>query len=104
MQANLLAATSDHPDAANQVYNVAFGDRTTLNELYESMRIILAERDSNIATAKPVYQDFRTGDVRHSLADISKAATLLGYAPSHNAQQGLKETAAWFIKNGFNDE
>ncbi|MDX2463110.1 MAG: SDR family oxidoreductase [Porticoccus sp.] len=104
VQANLLAATSDHPDAANQIYNVAFGDRTTLNELYESMRTILAERDSNISEAKPVYQDFRTGDVRHSLADISKAATLLGYAPSHNAQQGLKETVEWFIKNGFNDE
>lgn len=103
VQANLLAATSDHPDAANQVYNVAFGDRTTLNELYESMRTILAKHDSNIATAKPVYQDFRTGDVRHSLADISKAATLLGYAPNHNAQQGLKETAEWFMKNGFND-
>jgi UDP-N-acetylglucosamine 4-epimerase len=103
VQANLLAATSDHPDAANQIYNVAFGDRTTLNELYESMRTILAERDSNISTAKPVYQDFRTGDVRHSLADISKAATLLGYAPSHNAQQGLEETAEWFIKNGFNN-
>lgn len=103
VQANLLAATSNHPEAPNQVYNVAFGDRTTLNELYESMRTILSEQNSQIAVVKPVYQDFRTGDVRHSLADISKAANLLGYAPSHNAQQGLKETAEWFIKNGFND-
>ncbi|MCL4119694.1 UNVERIFIED_CONTAM: hypothetical protein GTU68_034053 [Idotea baltica] len=103
VQANLLAATSNHPDAPNQVYNVAFGDRTTLNELYESMRTILTEHDSHISTAKPVYQDFRTGDVRHSLADTSKAVTLLGYAPSHNAQQGLKETAEWFIKNRLDD-
>jgi len=103
VQANLLAATSNHPEAPNQVYNVAFGDRTTLNELYESMRTILADHKSHIAAAKPVYQDFRTGDVRHSLADISKAANLLGYSPGHNAQQGLKETAEWFIKNGFND-
>jgi UDP-N-acetylglucosamine 4-epimerase len=103
VQANLLAATSNHSEAPNQVYNVAFGDRTTLNELYESMRTILSDHDSHIAAAKPVYHDFRTGDVRHSLADISKAANLLGYSPSHNAQQGLKETAEWFIKNGFND-
>jgi len=103
VQANLLAATSNHPDATNQIYNVAFGDRTTLNELHSSMCAVLAEHDSNIATAKPVYQDFRAGDVRHSLADISKATNLLGYAPSHNAQQGLKETAKWFIKNSLNN-
>jgi UDP-N-acetylglucosamine 4-epimerase len=97
VQANLLAATTTNTNAINQVYNVAFGQKTTLNELYRSMQSILSETHKNIATAEPIYQDFRTGDVRHSLADISRAATLLGYSPSHDAKQGLRETAEWFL-------
>ena len=102
VQANILAGTTSNSDAINQVYNVAFGQRTTLNELYESMRNILSEKHASIAQAKPHYQDFRAGDVRHSLADISKAATLLGYSPSHDAQQGLRETAEWFMNKKLN--
>ena len=69
------------PDAVNQVYNVAVGDRTTLNELFEAIRVLLAPRFPHLAGFTPSYRDFRAGDVRHSLADITKARTLLGYEP-----------------------
>ena len=99
VQANLLAATTTNPDAINQVFNVAFGERTSLNELFESIRDLVTEKHPELATAKPQYEDFRPGDVRHSLADISKAKMLLGYQPSHSAQQGLSETANWFMEH-----
>ncbi|MCW8907291.1 MAG: SDR family oxidoreductase [Sedimenticola sp.] len=97
VQMNLLAATSNNPDAVNQVYNVAVGTRTTLNELYREIRSRLAVRDERVAAREPEYADFRPGDVRHSLADISKAENLLGYAPTHTLQQGLDETVDWFV-------
>ena len=97
IQANLLAATSQHAEAANQVYNVAVGDRTTLNQLYEAIRTNLAPRFPHLADAKPVYRDFRAGDVRHSLADISKAQTRLGYAPTHRIGEGLAEAMDWYV-------
>ncbi len=81
----------------NQVYNVAVGDRTTLNQLYENLRVNLVEQFPHLTNAKPIYRDFRAGDVRHSLADISKAQRLLGYAPSHRIAEGLKEAMAWYI-------
>jgi UDP-N-acetylglucosamine 4-epimerase len=99
VQANILAATTSNPSAVNQVYNVAFGERTTLNELYHAMKSELARRYEHIAAAEPIYQDFRAGDVRHSLADITRASSLLSYAPTHSAQQGLRETATWFMDN-----
>ncbi len=99
IQANLLAATTDNPDATNQVYNVAVGDRTTLNELCGFLIKHLAERYPHLQDYKPSYRDFRAGDVRHSLADIGKAATLLGYAPSHKIDAGLQESMAWYINN-----
>ncbi len=88
VQANLLAATVLTPEAVNQVYNVAVGDRTTLNELFALIRDNLAVNGIHV-DIKPVYRDFRAGDVRHSVADISKAANLLGYSPSHRINQGL---------------
>ena len=97
IQANLLAATSTHAEAANQVYNVAVGDRTSLNELFEVIRAILSPRFSHLSDAKPVYREFRAGDVRHSLADISKAQTRLGYAPTHRIGEGLSEAMVWYI-------
>jgi UDP-N-acetylglucosamine 4-epimerase len=97
IQANLLAATSNHPDAATQVYNVAVGDRTTLNELFEAIRSLLLPRFPHLADFKPVYRDFRSGDVRHSLADISKATTRLGYAPTHRIHAGLAEAMDWYV-------
>ncbi len=97
IQANLLAATSTHADAANQVYNVAVGERTSLNQLYEAIRANLAPQFPHLADARPVYREFRAGDVRHSLADIAKAQTRLGYAPSHRINEGLAEAMAWYI-------
>ena len=99
VQANLLAATAEHPDAANQVYNVAVGDRTTLNDLFEAIRATLEPRFPHLKDFKPVYRDFRAGDVRHSLADISKAQTLLGYAPSHRIKEGLVEAMDWYVSD-----
>lgn len=97
IQANLLAATSQHADAANQVYNVAVGDRTTLNQLFESIRVLLASKFPHLADFKPVYRDFRAGDVRHSLADISKARTRLGYEPTHRIGEGMAEAMDWYV-------
>jgi UDP-N-acetylglucosamine 4-epimerase len=84
-------------DLTNQVYNVAVGDRTTLNQLYEQLHLNLLTSYPHLHDAKPVYRDFRAGDVLHSLADISKATTLLGYQPTHRLVAGLKVAMAWYI-------
>lgn len=99
VQANVLAALAEDPVAGNQVYNVAVGERTSLNQLYESIRAELATRYTHLQNAKPVYRDFRAGDVRHSLADISKAERLLGYQPTHRIGEGLGEAMDWYIAN-----
>ncbi len=99
IQANLLAATSQHADAANQVYNIAVGDRTTLNQLFEAIRSLLEPTFPRLAGVKPVYRDFRAGDVRHSLADISKARTRLGYEPTHRIGEGLAESMDWYVRD-----
>lgn len=98
VQANLLAATAEHPDAANQVYNVAIGDRTTLNDLYEAIRSALEPRYHHLKDSRPGYRDFRAGDVRHSLADITKARRLLGYEPTHRIKEGLVEAMDWYAR------
>ena len=97
VQANLLAATAINEDASNQVYNVAVGDRTSLNQLYFHLRDNLASRFPYLNEAKPDYREFRSGDVRHSLADISKGENLLGYNPTHRIGKGLKEAMAWYV-------
>jgi UDP-N-acetylglucosamine 4-epimerase len=99
VQANLLAATTANPAAVNQVYNVAVGERTTLNELFRLIESGLRERDAALPEQQPVYQEFRAGDVRHSLADISKAKTLLGYEPTHAIRDGLAAALDWYRKN-----
>jgi UDP-N-acetylglucosamine 4-epimerase len=96
-QINLLAATSENPESTNQVYNVAVGDRTTLNQLYEALRSNLVAQFPHLENAKPVYRDFRAADVRHSLADISKAAAFLGYQPTHRVGDGLKVAMDWYV-------
>jgi UDP-N-acetylglucosamine/UDP-N-acetylgalactosamine 4-epimerase len=96
VQANLLAATCSNPEGLNQVYNVAASARTTLNELFEALRTRLAAVFPHLKNAKPIYQDFRAGDVRHSQADISKALRLLGYQPSHTLETGLDEALHWY--------
>ena len=99
VQANLLAALSDNPAASNQVYNVAVGARTSLNELYLMLHGLLVERFPHLRDYRPDYADFRAGDVRHSQADIGKAATLLGYAPTHDVARGLRQAIHWYVGN-----
>lgn len=86
------------PDPTNQVYNVAVGDRTTLNDLYRHLRDNLASQFPHLQAAQPVYRDFRAGDVRHSQADVSKAKRLLGYAPTHRLAEGLAEAMGWYVR------
>ena len=97
VQANILAALSPE-NGFNQVYNVALGDRTTLNELFESIKGALSENHIEY-DKEPIYQDFREGDVRHSQADISKISTLLGYSPSYKINDGIKKAMPWYVKN-----
>jgi UDP-N-acetylglucosamine 4-epimerase len=98
VQANLRAAATDHGAAVGEVYNIAVGDRTMLLELFTAIRDRLARRFPELADAEPVYRDFRTGDVRHSLADISKAERLLGYVPTHDLERGLDESIDWYVE------
>jgi UDP-N-acetylglucosamine 4-epimerase len=97
VQANILAATTG-ADVRGQVFNVAFGTRTTLNELFRLIRDQVARFRPGAASALPVHRDFRAGDVRHSLADIGKAARLLGYEATHSVAEGLAEAAAWYAR------
>lgn len=97
IQANLLAATAKE-DASNQVYNLAVGDRTNLKQLYIHLRDQLSLKFPLLRGVDPIYRDFRSGDVRHSLADIGKAVDMLGYKPSHRIYQGLEQVLDWYIK------
>jgi UDP-N-acetylglucosamine 4-epimerase len=97
VQANLLAACAAD-EGKDQVYNVAVGDRTTLNQLFAALRDAL-QTDGVAPATQPVYRDFRAGDVRHSQADIGKAQRLLGYAPTHSIQQGINVAMAWYVAN-----
>jgi UDP-N-acetylglucosamine 4-epimerase len=98
VQANLLAATTQNTEALNQVYNVAVGDRTTLNELFYQLHRNLLSKFTHLQGAQPVYREFRSGDVRHSLADISKAAMHFGYSPTQRISQGLEMAMPWYIQ------
>lgn len=98
VQANLLAATSTRPDSINQIYNVAVGDRTTLNQLFGLLRDALAPSHPFVAHAAAKHGEFRVGDVRHSQASIEKAQTLLGYQPTHGVQQGINEAITWYAE------
>src|SRR5262245_15640258 len=99
VQANLLAATTTNPEALNQAYNVALGDRTSLNELFQILKTSLRKRDPSLPDTQPIYRDFRPGDVRHSLADITKAKRLLGYSPTHRIAEGLELAMEWYVRN-----
>ena len=97
VQANILAATGTDPAAVNQVYNVAVNARTSLTQLHATMQqMLLAARPQHVPLA-PHYGEFRAGDVRHSQADIAKAARLLGYVPTYDLAQGLHQTIAWYV-------
>jgi len=98
VQANLLAARTGRREAMNQVYNVAAGGRTSLNELFRTLRELLVRIVPDVGAMRPEYRDFRPGDVRHSQADISKAKRLLGYEPTHDVRKGLEEALAWYVR------
>ena len=97
VQANLLAACAQNPDAAGQVYNIAFSQVTTLNQLYDQIRHRLSDKRPDLHVPDAVYRDFRAGDVRYSLADISKARRLLGYDPQYSVSAGLEHATKWYI-------
>jgi UDP-N-acetylglucosamine 4-epimerase len=98
VQANLLAAVAERADAVNQVYNVAVGDQTTLKQLHGLIAAALQRISPSLLVEAPVHREFRNGDVRHSRADIGKAQSLLGYAPTHRIAQGLELAAAWYAR------
>lgn len=97
VQMNLLAATTITEEAKDNIYNVAVGDRTTLNDLFYAIKNALGNNDIRVMN-KPIYRDFRIGDVRHSQADVSKAKQYLGYTPSHNILNGIYESISWYIR------
>jgi len=98
VQANILAATTANEKALNRVYNVAFGQRTTLNELFEKIREMIGRYSPEVMSLKPTHGPARLGDVRHSLADISLASNMLGYSPAIDVSGGLRETVDWYVK------
>lgn len=98
MQINLLAARASAAEAVNQVYNVAVGDRSTLNDLYFALRNLLLPGYPHLKGATPLYRDFRAGDVRHSQADIGKATGLLGYLPQYRFHQGVAKAVDWYAQ------
>jgi UDP-N-acetylglucosamine 4-epimerase len=97
VQANILAATVDKPQAVNEVYNVAIGKATTLHELFAALRDELSPRFPHVKQLEPQFRDFRPGDVRHSQADISRATVLLGYTPAVDLKQGLESAMDWYV-------
>lgn len=97
VQANILAATTQNDEAKNQVYNVAVGDRTTLNDLFNAIKAALHENGVTY-TKEPVYRDFRAGDVRHSQASIEKIQKLLAYDPQFNIIQGVEKAMPWYVQ------
>ena len=99
VQANVLAAMTADRAAVNQVYNVAFNERTTLNQLYHMIKDLLTTDHPYLIDSRPAYKESRLGDVRHSQADISRATRLLGYQPTDDIREGLSKTVAWYNEN-----
>ncbi|MGV8828742.1 MAG: SDR family oxidoreductase [Breznakibacter sp.] len=99
LQANELAALTANPEATNTVYNVAFGERTSLNELIQYLKSFLVPYDARIGEVMVQYGPERAGDVPHSLASINKASRLLGYQPHFSVEKGLKEAIHWYWEN-----
>ena len=99
IQMNLLALTTENPDALNQIYNTAYGDRTTLNELVEGLKKSLSKYDPQIEKIDAVHGGERDGDIPHSLASVDKAKRLLNYNPQYNIAMGLDKAVDWYWKN-----
>ncbi|MDR3338931.1 MAG: SDR family oxidoreductase [Candidatus Symbiothrix sp.] len=98
VQLNLLALETQNPEAVNQVYNTAFGERTTLNQLVEYLKEYLSEYDPKISEVDILHGPNRIGDIPHSLASIEKAQKLLHYCPQYSMKQGLKEAVGWYYE------
>lgn len=99
IQMNMLALATDNPEAVNQIYNTAYGERTTLNQLVACLKEYLSEFDAEIANVDAVHGPNRVGDIPHSLANVDKARRLLGYAPKYSMKEGLKEAVKWYWEN-----
>ena len=99
IQMNELAMTVNNPNAINTVYNTAYGDRNTLNDLINHLKEYLSEFDEKIATIEVIHGPNREGDIPHSLASIDKAKELLKYSPQYSFQNGLKEAVRWYWEN-----
>ena len=99
IQMNIRAMETTNPEAVNQIYNTAYGDRTTLNQLVGYLKEFLSEYDSAIAQLEPTHGPNRAGDIPHSLASIDKARKLLGYDPQYSLRDGLKEAVKWYREN-----
>jgi UDP-N-acetylglucosamine/UDP-N-acetylgalactosamine 4-epimerase len=97
VQMNLLSATTDNDEATDQVYNVALNDRTSLNKLYQMIEERLIQRTEGLEKKKPIYRDFRVGDVRHSQANIDKAQALLDYQPKYTISEGMDKAMDWYV-------
>ncbi|WP_302251430.1 SDR family oxidoreductase [uncultured Alistipes sp.] len=99
IQMNICAMETTNPDAVNQIYNTAFGERTTLNQLVSYLKEYLSALDPHIASIEPTHGPNRAGDIPHSLASIEKAQKLLGYDPEFSMKDGLKEAVKWYWEN-----
>ena len=99
VEMNLLAMLTDNPQAVNQIYNTACGERTTLNQLFDYLKENLSQFDKEIADIQPIYGPTRLGDIPHSLASIEKAKKLLGYNPKFNVEEGLREAIKYYWEN-----
>jgi len=99
IQANLLAALAPADGVVGEVFNIAVGERTSLNDLYAALRDILSVRHPHLKESTAVHKPFRTGDIQHSLADINKARQRLGYKPTHSLREGLAEAVEWYTEN-----
>ena len=102
IQINLLAATTDNDEATDQVYNVAFNERTSLNKLYKMIEDRIIGKIKGFIKKEPIYRDYREGDIRHSQANIDKAKKLLKYDPKYRISEGLDEVIDWYISNSNN--
>ncbi len=99
VQANILAACASNPEVPGKVFNVAYGQRTSLNELFALIRDEAVKFNPGCAGMAPSYRDFRAGDVRHSLADISRSRALLGYDPAYGVREGLARAGQWYARH-----
>ena len=99
IQMNMLALTTENPQAVNQIYNTAYGERTTLNQLVTYLKEFLGEFDEAIQEIEPTHDPNRVGDIPHSLASVEKARNLLGYDPQFSMREGLRQAVKWYWEN-----